>query len=144
MVGARQIEVGLRRLRGDDADTPLQTLTLSWTPRSGSARKGVGHEPSGAHNLDAQTRDVLLAAIGRARIWIRDLTEGRARSFDEIACREGKGERHVRLLASLAFVSPRIVAAIVDGNAPAGLTVTGLARALPAGWAEQERQIGIV
>ena len=47
------------------------------------------------------------------------------------------------MLASLAFVSPRIVAEIVDGNALAGLTVTGLARALPADWAEQERQIGI-
>ena len=102
--------------------------------------------PQGPHARtgNAQTRDVLLGAIGRARIWIRDLTDGRVSSFEEIACREGKGDRHVRLLASLAFVSPRIVAAIVDGNAPAGLTVTGLARALPAGWAEQERQIGIV
>jgi len=38
-----------------------------------------------------------------------------------------QGERHVRLLAPLAFVSPRIIAAIVDGTAPADLTVTGLA-----------------
>jgi hypothetical protein len=29
----------------------------------------------------------------------------------------------------LAFVSPRIVAAILDGTAPAGLTITTLARA---------------
>jgi hypothetical protein len=30
-------------------------------------------------------------------------------------------------------------AAIVDGTAPADLTVTGLAKALPYSWAEQER-----
>ena len=35
-----------------------------------------------------------------------------------------------RLLAPLAFVSPRIIAAIVDGTAPVDLMVTGLARRL--------------
>ena len=48
-------------------------------------------------------------------------------------------ERHVRLRLPLAFVSPRIVSALLDGIAPADLTVTALARALPWSWAEQER-----
>jgi hypothetical protein len=48
----------------------------------------------------------------------------------------------LRLLTPLAFVSPRIIAAIVDGTAPADLTVTGLAKALPYSWAEQEQSIG--
>jgi len=55
--------------------------------------------------------------------------------------REAVGERHIRLLAPLAFLSPRIIAAIADGTAPADLTVTGLAKALPYSWAEQERAI---
>ena len=46
------------------------------------------------------------------------------------------------LLTPLAFVSPRIIAAIVDGTAPADLTVTGLAKVLPYSWAEQEQSIG--
>jgi CRP-like cAMP-binding protein len=46
-------------------------------------------------------------------------------------------ERHVRLLAPLAFVSPRIVAVIADGSAPADPTSTGLANSLPYSWAEQ-------
>ena len=66
------------------------------------------------------------------------------RPFVEIAKREGQGERHIRLLAPLAFVSPRIVPAIVDGTAPAHLTVTGLANKLPCSWGEQERGIGLV
>ena len=40
----------------------------------------------------------------------------------------------------LAFLSPLIIAAI-DGPAPADLNVTGLAKALPYSWAEQERAI---
>jgi site-specific DNA recombinase len=51
------------------------------------------------------------------------------------------GERHIRLRAPLAFLSPRIIAVIADGAAPADFTVTSLAKALPYSWAEQERAI---
>ena len=43
----------------------------------------------------------------------------------------------------LAFLSPRIVSGLLDGTAPAGLTITALARALPWSWAEQERRLGL-
>jgi hypothetical protein len=49
----------------------------------------------------------------------------------------------IRLLASLAFISPRVIAALIDGTARADLTVAGLARTLPHSWAEQERQFGL-
>jgi site-specific DNA recombinase len=71
------------------------------------------------------------------------LAHGRAASFAVIARREGKVERHIRLLVPLAFVSPRIVSALLEGTAPAGLTITALARALPWSWAEQERRLGL-
>jgi hypothetical protein len=62
------------------------------------------------------SRDVLLTAIAKARAWIADLAEGRAASFAEIAKREGKVERHIRLLAPLAFVSPQFVSEIFTKN----------------------------
>ena len=87
--------------------------------------------------------EALLIAIAKARNWIDDLTHGRVASFAVIARREGKVERHIRLLMSLAFLSPRVVSGLLDGTAPAGLTVTALARALPWSWAEQERRLGL-
>src|ERR1700681_2621219 len=87
--------------------------------------------PSAQANLDPATSDILLTAIARARSWMNDLIEGRVNSFEEIARSENKVERHIRHLAPLAFVSPRIVEAIADGSAPADLTVTMLARAPP-------------
>jgi hypothetical protein len=139
--GPKQVEIILRRPDADPASS--QALTVPWAPRRGRVGKGIASEPSGAERLDPQTREVLLTAIGKARLWIDDLMEGRVGSIDAIAEREGKGERHIRLLMPLAFVSPRIVGAIVDGTAPASLTVTSLARALPHGWSEQARQLGI-
>jgi hypothetical protein len=90
-----------------------------------------------------ETRDALLAAIAKARTWINDLAKGRATSFAQIAERESKVERHVRFLAPLGLVSPRLIAAIADGSAPADLTITALAKALPHSWAEQERRLGL-
>ena len=105
--------------------------------------KGIIHVP--AHNtpIKAERREVMLIAIAKARNWIDDLTHGRVASFAAIARREAKVERHIRLLAPLAFLSPRIVSAVLDGTAPADLTVTRIARTLPYSWAEQERRVGI-
>ena len=165
VVGARQVEITLRDGQdpagelsngalpdggppedgGLQADKPPpHTLTVPWLPRAASARKGIIHDPSGKQQLDPHTREIVLAAIGRAKGWVRDLAEGRVVSFEAIARREDKGERHIRQLAPLAFVAPRIIDAIISGNAPAGLTVTGLARALPYAWSEQAKEIGIV
>jgi hypothetical protein len=85
-----------------------------------------------------------ITAIAKAREWADDIWLERIASFAEIAKREGQGERHIRLLTPLAFVSPRIIAAIVNGSAPADLTVTGLAKALPYSWAAQEQAIGLL
>ena len=74
-----------------------------------------------------ESLDALLAAIAKARGWIYDIRLGRIGSFAGIAECEAQGERHIRLPAPLAFLSPRIIAAIVDGTAPADLTVSGRA-----------------
>ena len=132
---------------GIDDPAPRQirsaTITLAWMAPSSAAVKGIVHAPCAKPAMKPARRDALLTAIVKARGWIDDIRLGRIASFAEIARREGQGERHIRLQASLAFVSPRIIAAIADGTAPADLTVTGLAKALPHSWAEQEQGIGL-
>jgi hypothetical protein len=73
--------------------------------------KGIVHAPCAAAAIKPESRDALLTAIAKARGWIDDTRLGRIASVAEIANREGRGERHIRLLAPLAFVSPRIIAA---------------------------------
>jgi hypothetical protein len=55
-------------------------------------------------------------------------------SFAEIAQHEGKVERHIRLLAPLAFTPPKALAAIIAGSAPDDLTVTTLAQNIHYVW----------
>jgi hypothetical protein len=84
--------------------------------------------------LKQETRDTILLAIANARAWIDDIASGRVQSFAEIAEREGKVERHIRLLVPLAFIPPRKLAAIIDGSGPHDATVTALAQAVSYRW----------
>jgi hypothetical protein len=95
-------------------------ITLAWTAPSFAAVKGVLHTPAQKSTMKPESRDALHTAIAKARGWVNDIWLGRIASFAEIAKREAQGERHVRLLAPLAFVSPRIIAAIVDGHRSSG------------------------
>ena len=132
---SRYIDITLRGGALTDAGSLApSTLQLPWTPTRASARKGIAWKPSAQANLDPTTSNILLTAIARARSWMNDLTEGRINSFEEIARSQNKVERHIRRLIPLAFVSPRIVEAIANGNAPADLTITSLTSALPRSW----------
>jgi hypothetical protein len=121
-------------------DPTPTTVTVPWSTATLAEVKGILHSPSERATMRLEMRDVLLGAIAKARMWIDELVQGRVGSFSEIAMREGKVERHIRLLTPLAFVSPRIISAIMAGSAPTDLTVTGLAQPLAHSWTEQERR----
>jgi site-specific DNA recombinase len=128
----------------DSAQRPIASVTtIPWSSPVPAAVKGIIRVP--AHNtpMAPSRRDALLTAIAKARHWADELAHGHVGSYAVLARREGKVERHIRLLLPLAFLSPRIVSGLLDGTAPASLTVTALARALPWSWAEQERRLGL-
>jgi site-specific DNA recombinase len=112
-------------------------ITVPWTTNAMVATKGILHSPSPSLTMSTDERDILLTAIAKARAWIDDLVEGRIDSFAEIAKHEGKVERHIRLLAPLAFVSPGIIADIIDG-VPSPIAVTNLAKQMAYCWARQK------
>jgi site-specific DNA recombinase len=119
------------------ADLISEIITIPWTVLAAAPVKGIVYVP--AHNTPMKPgrREVLLIAIAKAREWIKDVERGQ--SFAAIARQEGKAERHVRHLVPLAFVSPRIITAIIDGTVPAGLTAMALAKRMPYSWTEQEQ-----
>jgi site-specific DNA recombinase len=107
---------------------------LPWSAPAFPSVKGVLHQPEAKPTLKQETRDAILLAVAKARSWIDDVASGCVRSFAEIAEREGKVERHIRLLTPLAFIPPRALAAIIDGTGPHDATVTALAQAVPYRW----------
>jgi hypothetical protein len=95
-----------------------------------SVKSCISRRPS----RGSETCDTILLAIAKARSWIDGIASGRVHSFAEIAQREGKVERHIRLLTPLAFIPPQRLAAIIDGTGRHNVTVTALSQAVPYRW----------
>ena len=123
-----------------DAD-PQAAANITIIPRVHRQRPRSGIDrppPQGA--MDDQTRDTILKAMARSRRWADALLSGTIASTDAIAAAEQLAERYIRRLLPLAFLSPRIIEAVDQGSAPAGLTISELTRSLPHAWDEQERR----
>jgi site-specific DNA recombinase len=136
-IQAEAVEVALRPTqkpgnRDSGPSQPLEIVSLPWTRQPFVATKGVAYAPSNQSAADPKARDNALAAIGKARLWLEEILAGG--TFAEIAKREGKGERQIRLPLPLAFVPPATVRGLIDGTA----TVTGvteMAKNMPLVWA---------
>ena len=91
-------------------------------------------------NQPSRCDPALIKAVVRGRAWFEELATGRVRSLEELAKRDGISRRYIRRLVDLAFMSPRLVDAILQGRQPVALTATRLSEfELPLDWAEQHR-----
>jgi DNA invertase Pin-like site-specific DNA recombinase len=79
--------------------------------------------------------------LGRALAWLEDIHAGIR--MEEIATREKLSSRFIRDRLQMAFLSPKIMDAILKGTQPAHLTSNSFVRAdIPLDWSEQERLFG--
>jgi site-specific DNA recombinase len=91
-------------------------------------------------NHTARCDPALVKAIARGHSWFEELASGRARSLQDLAKRDGISRRYIRRLVGLAFLSPHLVEAILQGRQPVELTATRLTELdLPLDWSEQHR-----
>jgi len=92
--------------------------------------------PGLAQQIDRSRCDpALIRAIARGRTWFEELATGRARSL-----RDDITRRYIRRLVGLAFLSPQLVEAILQGRQSGELTPTRLSQLdLPLDWTEQHR-----
>jgi site-specific DNA recombinase len=83
----------------------------------------------------------MLRALARAHTWTADLRRGK--SLNDIATATSHSESYVRTRAQLAFLSPAIQKAILDGRHPPELTLEKIIRKpIPLDWDMQARIYG--
>jgi len=138
-------------VRGDASDaTQPEPIRIPWTPPNHRRRRSMaspinGGEPSSPPSrsvIRAEARARLVIAIAAARKWLDELARGDVRDLDEIAKREARSERSVRMILSLAFLSPEIVSATIRGTLPRGLGLSDMTD-LPMDWSEQRKKLGL-
>lgn len=83
-----------------------------------------------------------MRAIALGRRWLAEIASGEMAGLDGLAVREGCSKRHVAMTISLAFLSPELVKAAVDGRLPRG---TGLKNLTDPSltWLQQHQALGI-
>ena len=95
----------------------------------------MGRSPSGADST-------LVKALARAFRWRRMMEAGRFSTIDEIAAAENINDSYVSRLLRLTLLAPDIVAAILDGRQPEGVTLPGLMEPFPVKWEMQIQRPG--
>lgn len=104
-------------------------------------RRGVETRIIAGETIPASDR-VLQRTLAQAHVWARDLRTGI--SLTEIARRTGHSTPYLRTRLPLAFLAPRVQAAILDGRQPADLSVAQIIREdLSMDWGEQARIFGL-
>ncbi len=99
-----------------------------------------------AADQDPKTKPdpTLIRLLAQAHCWFEDLKTGKARSNRDLMAQSGVDHAEVAGVLPLALPAPEMVAAILAGSQPLGLTASRLMQMsdLPLSWAEQRRVLG--
>ena len=74
--------------------------------------------------------------------WLNEIVRGSVANIEQIAARERCSVRQVNLTISLAFLSPTLVNAAINGRLPRGIGIARL-RDAPAEWSRQHAMLGL-
>jgi len=141
---ATRIEIVLSESVVDEGQD--RVLTLPWTrPSSRRGREiiqGVGEAQQPLPAMRTKARDGFIKALRDAHRWLDELLHDPTETTEMLAVREGKSERSIRMTLSLAFISPVLAEAAMEGRLPRGFSIKRLTD-LPMLWSEQWRTIGL-
>jgi len=89
-----------------------------------------------------QRDPALIKALARAHIWFRRHTGETPISTDQIAKQDKQDPSYVGKIMRMAFLSPELTEAILEGRQPSGLTIEAILSGIPADWTEQQCKFG--
>jgi site-specific DNA recombinase len=119
-----------------NACNPVGTIEtrIAWSTKvKDSANILKGDAADGVHNGG------LIQSIVRAHVWLRSLRDGTHESVEALAEAIHLHPKVVRQALRLAFLSPEVTAAILDGRQPAPLSLARILKLLPLQWTEHRR-----
>ena len=122
-------------------------IRVSWTKRPSKIPREIipAGDPSSRRDsrpIRAETRARLVSAIAQGRRWLDELVTGDVISVQHIAERERCSARQVNTTISLAFLSPSLVQAAVEGRLPRGVGIASL-RDASVSWSLQHKMLGL-
>jgi hypothetical protein len=84
----------------------------------------------------------LIQSIVRAHAWLQCLRDGAHQSIEQLAEANRLHPKVVRQALRLAFLSPDLTSAILEGRQPEALSLARIPKLLPLPWAEHRHLLG--
>ncbi len=114
-------------------------IPMSFRPRGGKTVIVLPDGSRGVARREATIDNTLIKVIARGFRWQRLLYEGTYSTIEDLAAAEKINASYVSRILRLAYLSPNVVQAILDGKHPARLTMKDLLAPFPSDWVLQER-----
>jgi hypothetical protein len=129
---------------GQELDRPL--ICVPWQKRPSKRRREIivpqSAAPCDTRPIRAETRAKLVGSIARGRQWLDEILAGTVTGVEQIAAREKCSVRKIHMTISLAFLTPDLVKAVIEGRLSRGIGVARLCGA-PAEWSRQYRMLAL-
>ena len=144
VIGRATIRIQLSEVAEGTDSTRI--LTFPWMRPSPYRKREIIQSTNDAKTyarpMPANARAILIEALRDAHRWLDDLLADPRLTLESIASQEGKTARSIRMTLSLAFLTPEIVKAAVEGRLPRGFGLKRLVD-LPMAWPDQWRALGL-
>ena len=121
----------------------LETTHISMTfrPRGGKTVIVLPDGSRGVVRREATIDNTMIKVIARGFRWQRLLYDGTYATIEDLAGAEKINPSYVSRILRLAYLSPTVVQAILEGSHPAWLTMKDLLEPFPMDWKQQEKKL---
>ena len=123
----------------DILESEMTHIPMTFRARAGKTVIVLPDGSRGVVRRGATIDNSMVKLIVRGFRWQRMLYEGKFTSIEDLSAAEKINPSYVSRVLRLAFLSPKVVQAIMDGKQPAWLTMKDLLRPHPNDWSEQEK-----
>jgi site-specific DNA recombinase len=121
-----------------DGDGANQEFRIAWSTKAKDAAAAM--EDNGVPEI--ARNENLIQSIVRAHAWVDCLRDRTYESIEQLAEENRLHPKVVRQALRLAFLSPDVASAILEGRQPANLSLARIPKLLPLPWAEHRRLLG--
>jgi hypothetical protein len=122
----------------DFLESEMTHIPMTFRARAGKTVIVLPDGSRGVVRRGATIDNSMVKLLVRGFRWQRMLYEGKFTSIEDLSATEKINPSYVSRVLRLAFLSPKVVQAIMDGKQPAWLTMKDLLRPHPNDWSEQE------
>lgn len=124
-----------------EGSSEVTDIPMSFRPRGGRTVIVLPDGSRGVVRREATIDNTMIKVIARGFRWQRLLYDGTYATIEDLAAAEKINPSYVSRILRLAYLSPVVVQAILDGKHPAWLTMRHLLEPFPSDWKQQEKKL---